>query len=267
MRITVAVVFVILLTVSATGQQHNTLALGGVRNSTGPRRFNERQLQTLQESLRHKTGLVELGFDEQGVLTLGNRQHIAGGSATARALLIAAVDSRNLYELESHERSPEIAFARLVESENRKRSGTDQRTTIYCVQLDSADFNHLQGAGKAKASFDIGIVLLHELVHGVLQLQDPNGAMDQIGECDAHVNQIRRELQLPERLYYHPSLSVIRSSDGRRIVFAKLEFVERPASNALPSAKYWLTWSATLVSPNARNIAGLQEGVLMTSKR
>jgi hypothetical protein len=31
----------------------------GVRNSAGPRRLNERQLQTLQESLRQKSGLVE----------------------------------------------------------------------------------------------------------------------------------------------------------------------------------------------------------------
>jgi hypothetical protein len=37
----------------------------GVRNSSGPQRLNEKQLQQVQESLRHKYGFVELGFDEQ----------------------------------------------------------------------------------------------------------------------------------------------------------------------------------------------------------
>ncbi len=238
----------------------------GVRNSSGPQRLNEKQLQQAQESLRHKTGFVELIFDEEGALTLGNRQRIAGGSATARALLIAAVDSGNLYELESHERSPEVAFARIDESEDRLIVETGKRLTIYRVQLDFIDFSHLSGAREAKASFDIGIALLHELVHGVLKLPDPQGA-DQIGECDAHVNQMRRELQLPERLYYHPGISVTRTSDGRGIVCARLEFVERQAGQAQPSAKYQLTWLASQVSPNARNIAGLQQGLMVARRR
>lgn len=87
--------------------------ISGVRNSTGALRLNAAQLQQVQASLRQKSGFAELGFDEQGTLTLGNRQHLAGGSATVRALLIAAVDGANRYELESHEHSPEVAFARL----------------------------------------------------------------------------------------------------------------------------------------------------------
>jgi len=237
----------------------------GVRNSTGPRRLNEKQLQTLQESLRQKTGFVELEFDRQGAFTLGNRQNIAGGSATARALLQAAVDSANLYELENHERSPEIAFARIVESEYRLDE-TGKRTTVHQVQLDFADFDSLRGPREAKASFDIGIALLHELAHGVLKLQDPQD-VDQIGECDAHVNQMRRELQLPERLYYHPSISVTRPAVGMGIVHARLVFVERTTANAKPSKQYSLTWFASQVAPNARNIAGLQQGLLAARRR
>ncbi len=239
----------------------------GVRNSAGPRRLNERQLQTLQESLRQKTGFVELEFDRQGALALGNRQNIAGGSATARALLVAAVDSANLYELESHERSPEIAFARVYESDDRWDDKTDRRTSVYQVQLDFADFGCLSGAREAKASFDIGIALLHELAHGVLKLQDPPGDTDQIGECDAHVNQMRRELRLPERLYYHPGIAVMQVGDGRRFVFARLVFVERATANAKPSAQYSLSWLASLVAPNAQNIAGLQQGLLAARRR
>ncbi len=237
----------------------------GVRNSTGPRRLNEKQLQTLQESLRQKSGFVELEFDRQGALALGNRQNIAGGSATARALLAAAVDSANLYELESHERSPEIAFARIVESEYRLDE-TGKRTTVHQVQFDFADFDSLRGPREAKASFDIGIALLHELAHGVLKLQDPPGDTDAIGECDAHINQIRRELRLPERLYYHPGISVTRIA-GKGIVQARLMFVERETANAKTSAQYSLSWLASQVAPNARNIAGLQQGLLAARRR
>jgi hypothetical protein len=68
----------------------------GVRNSTGAQRLNPAQLQQVRDSLRRKSGFVELDFDAEGALTLGDRQHIEGGSATARALLIAAVESVNL---------------------------------------------------------------------------------------------------------------------------------------------------------------------------
>ncbi len=238
----------------------------GVRNSTGAHRLSAKQLQTLQDSLRHKSGFVELRFDEMGALTLGHREQIQGGSAMARALLIAAVDSANLYELESHERSPEIPFARLVESENQKCNRTGQQMTIYRVQLDFADFGVLLGARQAKASFDIGIALLHELVHGVLQLKDPQ-KINEIGDCDGHVNQMRRELQLPERLYYHPIITVLPNLFGKSIVHARLEFVQRPATNAQPNAQYSLTWLASQVSPNAKNIAGLQQGILVAKRR
>jgi len=210
---------------------------------------------------------MELGFDEQGGLTLGNRQRIQGGSATARALLIAAVESGNLYELESHERSPEVAFARIYASEYREIGETGQRLDIYQLQIDFADFDRLQGAREAKASFDVGIALLHELVHGVLKLQDPQGGTDQIGACDAHVNQMRRELQLLERLYYHPDITVYRTPDGRGIVNASLVFVERAAANTAARAKYRLSWLPSQVSPNAKNITGLQQGTLVARRR
>src|SRR5574341_369572 len=238
----------------------------GVRNSAGPRRLNERQLQTLQESLRQKTGFVELEFDRQGALVLGNRQNIAGGSATARALLQATVDSANLYELESHERSPEIAFARILDMEYRIDE-TGKRVNIYQAQIDFADFDCLQGPREAKAALDVGIALLHELAHGALKLQDPPGDTDEIGECDAHVNQMRRELQLPERLYYHPGITVTQTFDGRRSVHARLVFVERPGADAQPSAKYSLSWLASQVAPNAQSIAGLQQGSLVARRR
>ena len=189
----------------------------------------------------------------------------AGTSSRRAALLQAAVDSVNLYELESHERSPEIAFARILDMEYRIDE-TGKRVNIYQAQIDFADFDCLQGPREAKAALDVGIALLHELAHGVLKLRDPQGETNQIGECDAHVNQMRRELRLPERLYYHPGISVV-EFNGRRIVCARLVFVERVAANAQPSAKYSLTWLPSQVAPNAQNIAGLQQGLLAARRR
>jgi hypothetical protein len=261
-----AAILIIVFTTSTSAQQQNNFDATGVRNSSGSNRLNERQLQILRESLRQKTGFVELEFDQQGALTLGNRQNIVGGSATARALLAAAVDSANLYELESHERSPEIAFARLRDMEYRI-SKTEKRVNIYQAQIDFADFDSLKRPREAKASLDVGIALLHELAHGVLKLQDPPVDTDEIGECDAHINKMLRELQLPERLYYHPGVTVAQLNDGRRIVSARLVFVKRVAANAEPSATYSLTWLPVQVAPNARNIADFQQGSLESRRR
>jgi len=261
-----AAILVVTFTIPTMAQQRNIFDVSGVRNSSGPNRLNGRQLQVLQESLRQKSGFVELEFDRQGSLTLGNRQHIAGGSATARALLAAAIDSASLYELENHERSPDIAFARLRDMEYHI-SETGKRVNIFQAQIDFADFDCLQGPREAKASMDVGIALLHELAHGVLKLQDPPVDTDEIGECDAHINKMRRELQLPERLYYHPGVTVAQLPDGRRIVSARIVFVKRVAANAQPSAEYSLTWLPSQVAPNAQNIAGFQEGLLKARRR
>ena len=256
----------LLLLCLALGSVNAAPQTTGVRNSQGPHGLNARQRQLLQESLQQKTGFLELCFDQLGALTLGNRHHIRGGSAKARALLIAAVESGDLYELESHERSPEVAFARLYDNETREIE-TGQRIIIYKVQLDFADFDRLQGPREAKAALDPGLALLHELVHGVLKLQDPQGAMDQIGECDAHVNQMRRELQLPERLYYNPDITIVKAPGGRVIVNASLVFVERAAANAEPRVKYRLSWLPGEVSPKARNVADFQQGTLVERRR
>ncbi|MBI1765263.1 MAG: hypothetical protein HYR56_27940 [Acidobacteria bacterium] len=251
------------LSVAVSAQPNTTRQPTGVRNSCGARRLNANQLQVIQQTLRQKTGFSELAFDAQGGLTLGDRQHLTGGSATARALLVAAVESANLYELESHENSPAVAFARINETEDKVIGEDRQRVTIFQVQLDFADFDRLGGAREAKASFDVGIALLHELVHGVLNLTDPRSDLAEIGPCDARVNQMRRELQLPERLYYHPNIAVVQIKMGT-IVVASLEFI---GGQAQATAKYRLSWRADQVSPAARNIAQLQQGLVAPVRR
>lgn len=239
----------------------------GVRNSQGPLGLKAAQLQQVQVGLRQKSGFAELSFDEQGALTLGNRQHLAGGSPTARALLIAAVDGTNRYELESHAHSPDVAFARLSEGKDWVLDEAGKRMTVYQVQLDFADFDWLSGPREAKESYDIALNVLHELTHGVLQLQDPKGAMDQIGACDAHVNQMRRELRLPERLYYHPDIRVVPLANGATVVQAKLLFASWQEGNTRSRATYQLSWLASKVAPKAKNIAALEKGLARVKLR
>src|SRR5215470_14811432 len=88
---------------------------GGLRNSPGARKLNAKQLDAVLKSLRDKAGLIEMRFDENGFLTLGDRTKFSGGSATARALLDAAVTMGAAVDLESHGYSSKVAFARLAE--------------------------------------------------------------------------------------------------------------------------------------------------------
>lgn len=247
-------------TLVALAQANAAPSPTGLRNSRGARALNANQLQMLQQTLRQKTGFTELGFGVQGELTLGHRNQVVGGSAIARALMVTAVESENLFELENHEDSPSVAFAQINEAIDEVNGKTGKRLTIFQVQLDFADFDRLGGPREAKASFDVGIALFHELVHGVLKLPDPQGGrLNEIGECDAHVNQIRRELHLPERLFYHPNINVVQIKTGR-VVCASLEF----AGN---DKQYRVTWRADHVSPAARNIAQLQQGLVMAKNR
>ncbi|MBL8191688.1 MAG: hypothetical protein JNK38_26955 [Acidobacteria bacterium] len=239
----------------ALAQTRNDLS--GIRNSSGARRLSSQQLQQVRETLSRKSGFTELGFDEQGTMTLGNRQNVVGGSATARALLIAGVDNNNLFELENHSQSDEVAFAQLYECADWVIGETGKHMTVFRVQVDFDDFKHLSGANEAKATFDLGIALLHELTHGVLRLPDTQ-EIGQIGDCDAHVNQIRRELRLPERLYYQPNITIVQTNSKKRIVVAHLEFAERSGGQ---TTKYRLGWFPAHVSPNARNIALLEKGL------
>jgi len=181
----------------------------GLRNDDGARRLGEKQLQTALESLRHKTGFLDMRFDEAGYLTLGDRNRVSGGSGVGRELLISAVDGDKIFELEAHDSSPSVAFARLTVTTIYTKFGAGARIVGLAIQLDFADFAILRGEPEALRAFDIGFAILHELAHGVLGLKDEI-ARKRLGECDERINLIRRDLGLPERRYYLPAISLIR---------------------------------------------------------
>lgn len=188
----------------------------GLRNSDGSRRLNNQQLQMVIESLRHKAGFLEMRFDENGFLTLGDRTRVAGGSAAARELLIAAVDGGRILELENHTNSLNVSFAQIRYDRNRVDLARETRIeagreyayfkpkawiAALRILIDFADFSQLCGEREVLAAFDIGYVVLHELGHGALQLRDSTDPT-QLGECEEYINRIRRDLAAPERLRY-----------------------------------------------------------------
>ncbi len=175
--------------------------LTGVRNSPDfP--LKSKQLSMLLESLRQKSGFQDMHFDKDGFLQLGDRASISGGSTAARKLLIAAVDRAKAIDLENHNRTSQIAFARLAMSVSYLSRKTGERIEVAPIQIDFSDFAHLRGDKKVVAAFDIGFVVLHELGHAALGLRDELVNGQEPGECEDYINQIRRDLGVPQRQHY-----------------------------------------------------------------
>lgn len=173
----------------------------GVRNSLD-HPLNAKQLSSLLENLRGKSGFQQMHFDQHGFLRLGDRSKIEGGSAAARELLIAAVDRTRAIDLESHNRTSQIAFARLAMPVSYMSRESGARIEVYPVQIDFSDFDHLRGDRQAIEAFDIGFVVLHELGHAALGLHDALVNGQEPGECEEFINRIRRDLGVPERQNY-----------------------------------------------------------------
>ena len=230
---------------------------GGVRNSPGPRSLNGKQLAAVIRSLREKTGLLELDFDGDGFLRLGDATRIAGGSPTARELVAAAVESELAFDLECHSRSAGIAFARLGPPVSYQSRATGWQIEVVPLDLDFVDFDRLRGDKQAIASFDLGMVLLHELGHGVLRLRDVKSPAEGLGECEAHMNRIRRELGLPERQNYFARI-IERAAGVSGSIFrqAELLFVrETVSSDRTKRESFVLSWDSSQVGSLATEAA------------
>ena len=170
----------------------------GIRNSP-TRGLEKKQLQAVIKSLKLKTGWTDLYFDTDGFLQIGDETRYEGGSAVARELLSAVIAGDDAYDLEQHDRSRIIAFARLGSPISYQSLRSRNQIEVLPVEIDFADFDRLRGEGVVIASFDLGMVLLHEFAHGILGLRDTSTPGDALGDCETHINKIRRELNLPER--------------------------------------------------------------------
>lgn len=224
----------------------------GLRNSAVGHPLSVEEMLVVQTQLRQKTGFVQLHFDEAGFLKIENRSHIDGGSALARKLVLAAADSKKSINLQSHNRSLKVSFARLTRGINWANLRTGVQLDAEIIELDFDDFNHLHGDQKAVEAFDPGFALLHELGHAVLELRDSAPRAKTAGDCEAYINGIRRELGIPQRRHYTADLyRRARFQSGLTITVAELTFEEISTSAHTEkhgsSRRFYLRWDAQQV--------------------
>ncbi len=178
--------------------------LPGIFNSSEkPYRLSREKLTRISTSFERVTGWRGIHFEHGAWLCLKEAHLITTGSPTARAIILKALQE-TIIILEDHSRSLDVAFAAIRrEAMLQRAAGAD--LPIFSLRVDFEDFRHLRGHPEALAAFDLGLVLLHELVHAAFDRRDPlgsRGASDP-GECEALVNEVRRELDLPLRAHYH----------------------------------------------------------------
>src|SRR5690242_16789313 len=185
--------------------------------------------------LRVITGLHALNFDSNGVLRLGDQ--IIGGSESARILLGEAVTGSSFIVLEDASSRSDVAFCRVVRG--RWVRGEANKPPAFVVLIDFTDFHQLSGDAEARAAFDVGWGLLHEIDHVV---KDSEDARDNkaVGECEDHINRMRLEMDLPVRVDYFFSRAYLKADSNFNARYVRLSF-ERQAK------RYWLVWDATTV--------------------
>lgn len=246
-----SVVVILLLCVAAKAASAESapfLYRCGVRNGFGQYRLSAERLSAVAASLRAKTGFLELNFDGDGFLALGDRARVEGGSAAARNLVIAAVDGTKSFVLEDHSSSRRVSFARLAASVIYRSWATGQQVEMQSVLLDFGDFKALRGEQDVLAAFDVGFAVLHELAHGALDLSDTARRGEEPGDCEDYINHIRRDLGLPERLRYEARARVATGTFGLRSYWLELPFARAVNNGGRSKIQHrYLTWNTAAV--------------------
>ena len=212
----------------------------------------EARRTALSAQLRAITGWAGLHFDSQGALRFGTDAP-SGGSQSARSLLAAAQDGKNLLIIEDASGSADVVFSRVLEG--RWKDGSEGRPAAYVIQIDFEDFTHVSGDRAALAAFNAGWGLMHEVEHAVHDSTDAKG-LGEAGECEASINRMRRECGLAERAeyFYKPFPGAERGDFKTRYV--RLAFEEKRVADK-KNRRYWLYWDAALIggAPEANQVA------------
>jgi len=196
----------------------------------------------LAGKLRAISGWADLKFDSNGILQRG-AQDPEGGSATARELISKALSGPNVLILEDASNRADVVFCKVVPG--RWKNNPLEKRPVYVVLIDFADFDHLIGDTAARNAFDVGWGVLHEIDHVVSNSADSEVA-GETGECEDHINQMRRECNLPRRTDYFFTYFP-HAEEGAFITrFVRLAFEQEDASTG-KSHHYWLAWNANLV--------------------
>lgn len=203
---------------------------------------SQTQRQQLASALSRITGSPQLRFDENGALRLGPKDSKAG-SPLARALLEKAVSGTRVIVVEDASNRSDVAFCSVFPG--RWIRSAAERPVAYVVKIDFADFQNLVGDRRALEAFNVGWAVLHELDHVVNDSEDSTSAGES-GQCEDHINSMRRELKLPERTeYFYTFFPVSGDANLFPTRFVRLAFEARDQSDR--KKRYWLMWDAAVV--------------------
>jgi len=209
----------------------------------------------LAKRLRAITGWPRLKFDDHGSLRVGEATAVAG-SIMARNLLSKALSGNTIMILEDASNRSDVAFSRVVPG--RWKDDAFEKRPVFVVLIDFADFDHLMGDRLALEAFNVGWGVLHEIDHVV------NDSVDAVepgraGECEDHINQMRRECHLPERREYYFTFFPHSEESDFKTKLVRLAFDQKEAS-AGKHRRYWLMWDAAQVGglPETKQIAALR---------
>lgn len=198
----------------------------------------------LASKLRRITGWRTLQFNDLGVLEFGSGPP-ENGSQTARDLIQKIIHSANFVVLEDASNRSDVVFCRVVDAKWKNSAAS---TPAHVILIDFSDFEQVMGDRQALAAFDVGWALLHEFEHIADDSEDAHHP-GETGECEARINEMRRECHLPERAEYFFSVIPSTGHNDFKTKYVRLAFVEQVAKH---KKHYWVFWDADLVG-------GLQE--------
>ncbi len=209
----------------------------------------------LAAKLQKITGWPDLNFDRSGVLR-GEGKTSTGGSRTAREFIASVMRGPAVVVLEDASKNPEVAFCRV--NPGRWKEEIADNPPGYVVQIDFSDFEHVMGDERALEAFDVGWGLLHELDHIVNDSRDA-ASLGEPGECEDHINQMRRECDLPQRASYFFTLLPLTTDTTFMTRLVRMPF-EQEQTPRNKKKRYWLVW-------DAKAVGGLEEQEQIASLR
>lgn len=210
--------------------------------------------ELLATKLRNITGIADLKFDSDGMLRRGNSYPV-GGSVSARELVANALSGRSVVVIEDASNRSDVAFCRVIPGTWKRNFASSP--PVFVVQIDFADFDQVVGDERALQAFNVGWGLLHELDHIVNDSPDAT-SLGETGECEAHINQMRRECNLPQRTDYFSTLLPLSADSAFMTRFIRLAF-EQQQPQTKKKKRYWVIWDANVVGGLEQNqIAALR---------
>ena len=204
--------------------------------------ISQSQRDELTTRLRAITGWSEMAFNHDGALQLSNTDPV-NGSVSARDLLKRAVSGNRVILFEDASSRKDVVFCRVVLGKFLHELPADPE--VYVVLIDFEDFRRVIGDKQARAAFDVGWAVLHEIDHVVQDSQDPEHDTS-AGDCEAHINNMRRELGVPVRISYFFSFLPLKNDANLVSRFVRLGF-DQIDSASTKTKRYWLIWDAAIV--------------------